>query len=216
MIIITTSGRATLALFSLILIFQLAEPCSARAKDLAVVGNTYTIVEKDALSEIRKKAAQTNWKEKINPEIIGKKIQSFRPGDLRELKRAEKERKYTVDMTYTLEFDIPDGKGGILYPKGYTYNPLEYMFYPKVLVVINGDDKEQVEWFTSSQYYRDSKVKLLLSGSSFYDLALQFKRPVYYLSNVIADKFNLQSVPSIIFQNGRVMEVWEIAIEKSQ
>ena len=213
----TTSGRTTLLFFFIIIIFHSGQPDSGGyAKDLAVVGKTCRIVEKDALSEIEERAAQINWKEKIDTDVIGKKIKSFRPEDMRELKRAEKNRKYTVDMTYTLEFDIPDGKGGILYPKGYTFNPLEYMFYPKVLVVINGDDKEQVEWFRTSLYYGDSKVKLLLSGGSYYDLALQFKRPVYYLNSAIADKFNLQSTPSIIFQNGGVMEVWEIAIEKSQ
>jgi len=26
-------------------------------------------------------------------------------------------------MTYTTEIDVPDGKGGVLYPKGYTFNP---------------------------------------------------------------------------------------------
>jgi conjugal transfer pilus assembly protein TraW len=208
----TTLSRATLVLF--FIIFLLVQPCCS--KDLAVVGTTYPILEKDALSEIEDSAAQINWKEKINPDVMGEKIKSFRPNDMKELKRAEKNRKFTVDMTYTLGFDIPDGKGGILYPKGYTFNPLEYMFYPKVLVVINGDDKEQVEWFKASQYYRDRRVKLLLSGGSFYDLAHELKRPVYYLSTALADKFNLNHVPSIIFQNGRVMEVWEIAVETSQ
>jgi conjugal transfer pilus assembly protein TraW len=209
-----TSNSMRFILF--LTIFQLWQPCSVCSKDIATVGTTYPILEKDALSEIEDSAAQINWKDKINPDVMGKKIKSFRPKDMRKLKRAEKNRKFTVDMTYTLEFDIPDGKGGILYPKGYRYNPLEYMFYPKVLVVINGDDKEQVEWFKSSQYYRDRRIKLLLSGGSFYDLALELKRPAYYLSAALADKFNLCSAPSVIFQNGRVMEVWEIAVEISQ
>ena len=41
-------------------------------------------------------------------------------------------------MTYTTEIDVPDGKGGILYPKGYTFNPLEYLTYSKTIIVING------------------------------------------------------------------------------
>jgi len=61
----------------------------------------------------------------------------------------------TVDMTYTTEFDVPDGRGNILYPKGYVFNPLEYVYLPNMLVFINGGKKDQVEWFNSSAYFND-------------------------------------------------------------
>ncbi len=43
-------------------------------------------------------------------------------------------------MTFTLGNDIPDGKGGVLYPKGYAFNPSNYLSLTSLLVVIDSDD----------------------------------------------------------------------------
>ena len=57
------------------------------------------------------------------------------PPDKGALPRARRDRTFPVDLTYTTSIDVPDGKGGILYPKGYIFNPLDYVIYPKTLVV---------------------------------------------------------------------------------
>jgi conjugal transfer pilus assembly protein TraW len=125
------------------LFILLALVTTVQAKHLGTFGATYSIVEKDALEEIRDKARTTNWERAFSREMWEKKLRAYRPSELKALPRAERENVFTVDLTYTLDFDIPDGKGGILYPKGYTFNPLDYVSFPNTLVFIDGSDPIQ-------------------------------------------------------------------------
>ena len=69
-----------------------------------------------------------------------------------------------------------------------------------------------MEWFKQSQYVSDIRVKLLITNGQYYDLAMELQRPVYFLTPEIAQAFNLKAVPCVIVQNGKFMEVREIAI----
>ena len=184
---------------------------AAFGKDLGVVGRTYSIAERDALSEIEGRSAQVNWKkqlDKIKPE-------KYRPKDTISLPRAKKNATRMVDMTYTLDMDIPDGKGGILYPRGYTFNPLDYLEFKKTLVVINAQDKDQVAWFKKSQYAKRIDVMLLVTAGSWLRLAESLDRPVFYADSRISRKFKLRFVPSVVRQSGRMMEVDEYAVPRT-
>jgi conjugal transfer pilus assembly protein TraW len=188
-------------------------PGHCRIKDLGQMGRTYPIAEQDALTEIQNKAAHTDWSKVINPETRRQKIENYRPKKQVFLPRAVKNRKYLVNMTYTLPFDIPDGKGGILYPKGYTFNPLDYVQYPNILVIINAADPDQTAWFASSRYAGDYRTKLLITEGSYYDTANRLKRPVFYVMPKIAKRLHLVAVPSVARQVGNQMEVREIEIK---
>ena len=189
----------------------------AEAKLLGSVGKTYPIAEPDFLKEVEARAAQVDVRKHVDPEKFKKKIKDYRPPNLVNLPRAAQARTFQVDMTYVLEMDIPDGKGGILYPKGYTYNPMDYLMAPvPQLVVINGEDREQVEWYKQSAYSRDRSVRLLLSAGNYYELGEQLQRPVFYLMKPVAEKFRLQAVPCVIRPQGRVMEVEEILVPKKK
>jgi conjugal transfer pilus assembly protein TraW len=182
---------------------------SAQAKDLGSFGKTYPVSEKDALTEIEDRAKQVDWSKVLDK----KKVENYQgPPDRGSLPRAERERVRQVDMTYTTEIDVPDGKGGILYPKGYTFNPLDYIAYPKTIIVINGNDRSQVAWFKESEYSQRLDVTLLITEGAFGIISKQIDRTVSYANNKIIDRFQLKAVPSIIRQKGRLMEVIEIVV----
>jgi conjugal transfer pilus assembly protein TraW len=186
----------------------------ASAKDLGQVGRVYPIAEPDALQEIEERAATIRWEEVLPEEKRRALVLGYRPKDLAPLPRALAERVRGVDMTYTLEVDLPDGKGGILYPKGYTFNPLEYVFYPNVLVVLDGGDPDQVAWFRGSTLARDPRVRLLLSGGSWSEVSATLSRPVYYLTAPLRRRLQLEAVPAVVWQAGAAMEVREIDVAK--
>lgn len=180
----------------------------AFAKDLGTVGKTYPIAEADALTEMEDRARRIDTKKmlvKVRPE-------KYRPGNLKNLPRASKSRSYLVDMSYTVQEDIPDGKGGILYPRGYTFNPLSYMPFRKTLVVIDGSDRQQVEWFAGSRYKSDPAVMLLLTDGASGDVQRRVRRPVFYATEPIVNRFRLSAVPSVIRAKGTNMEVEEIVV----
>ena len=182
------------------------------AVNLGTVGTTYEIVEKDALIALQERARQVNWNKVFSREKTEKLIKKYRPKNLVFLPRAEKDNTFHVDMTYTLDFDIPDGKGGILYPRGYTFNPLEYVQMPTILVVIDGDEPDQVGWFKQSPYDKDIKTMLLLTKGSYAEISKELHRPVFYADKRIIDRLNLKAVPSVVYQDGLFMKVKEIAL----
>jgi conjugal transfer pilus assembly protein TraW len=119
-------------------------------------------------------------------------------------------------MTYTAEIDVPDGKGGILYPKGYTFNPLDFITYPKTIIVINGNDKDQVSWFRDSEYSQLMDVTLMITEGAFGVITKKVNRTVFYATTKIINRFQLAAVPSIIKQKGQYMEVTEVVPSPSR
>ena len=119
-----------------------------------------------------------------------------------------------MDMTYTLQIDIPDGKGGVLYPKGYTFNPLDYINFTKILVVINGNDPEQVKWFAASEYKGRVDVMLLLTEGHYGHMGKKLDVPLFYADSQIVERLHLAAVPSVVKQEGKEMVVREIAVPR--
>jgi len=182
------------------------------AKVIGTFGTTYQISERDALTEMEERARHVDW----NKVLDKRKVENYQgPPDKVSLPRAKRNRSFPVDMTYTTEIDVPDGKGGILYPKGYTFNPLDYITYPKTLVIIDGTDLDQVKWFSASEYDKRVDVTLLLTKGNFGTVAKRINRPLFYADRKIIDRLKLKAVPSVIKQEGRLMGVREIYLPET-
>jgi len=181
--------------------------------DLGSIGVTYEIKEKDALEEIISRARRINWKEIFDKNHFRRMVERYRPAGLKILPPARKNRVFKVDMTYTLEFDIKDKDGNIIYPKGYTFNPLDYMHYPYTIVVINPNREKELEWFKKSIYYRDPNVMFMVTDGVPYRLMKELKRPVFYATSSVIERLNLKHTPSVAKQKGQYMEVREYAVE---
>jgi len=162
--------------------------------------------------EMKAKAARVDWGKMFSRDRMAGKIKGYRPKDLQKLPAARHDRAFLVDMTYTLDKDIPDGKGGILYRKGYTFNPLDYVNFNRVLVIIDGNDRRQVQWFHKSPWRKDMNAMLLLTGGSWYKTGESLKRPVFYADKLLVSRLTLQAVPSVAVQKGQFMEVREYAV----
>jgi len=210
----TTFNKPAVIFFA-VMMTLLSTPGYAATHDLGVFGWTYPIAERDAIEELKSRAAAVDWGRVFNSEKMGKAIKDYKP-DIRALPNVLENRRRLVDISYSLELDIPDGKGGILYPRGYTFNPLAYVNFSKTLVVINGDDPGQVAWFLTTDYAKAFDTVLLITDGSYYDLGQKIKRPVFYATSQIIDRLQLRAVPSVARQSGKYMEINEIALSKNQ
>jgi conjugal transfer pilus assembly protein TraW len=103
-----------------------------------------------------------------------------------------------------------------VYPAGYTFNPLNFVSYPRTLVILNGKRPEHIRWFEESPYARDIQVTLLLTDGSHGELSKSLKRPVFYASTRLIEVFKIQAVPSVVRQSGTYMEVTEVRIPPRQ
>lgn len=188
---------------------------NAAPKDLGVYGKTYSIAEKDALQEIKSRAKTVNWSKYFDKKKWEKRIKNYQPYDLVKIPKARQNRTYLVDMTYQLEFDIPkvDSQGnvvGILYPKGYTFNPLDYTSLPNTLIIFNGKDKNQLTWIKSSPYLKETSAMVLTTDGNWYDLALDLKVPVYFAQKALLSRLQVRAVPAVVYQEGNMMRIREI------
>ena len=166
-----------------------------------VLAKTYPIVEPDLLEEIEEAVSRVKPERII--ESLRERLKDYRPPFLVYLPPAERGYKYEVDMTYELEFDIPkvnqNGEVvGILYPKGFRFNPLKYLKYPPpVLIVFNPERKNELAFVKRIKDKYKRKKLLIVKGD--YKKAMEvLNEPVYYLHKLIVQKLNLRNTVSVI------------------
>ncbi len=192
-----------------LLLLLAASPALAITKDLGVVGKTYPVVEPDILAEIQE---QTVEKSQLTIEQMFDRMKNYQPASLHALPHAIADKSFQVDMTYTLNRDLTDTDGRAIYPKGYTFNPLEYVTMHGGLMVIDGDDPRHVEWLKKTPYADNHRVRLLLSSGHAFGLVEKLQRPVFYLTDDIARRLSLTAVPSLVIQQGDKMQIHEFYV----
>lgn len=192
----------------------LAFPLGVQAiTELESAGAVYPVVEPDVRIEMKRKAAE-KWKQQQKE--YRDKIHAYQPANLQQLPDAKQDRTFAVDMTYTLDRNLTDKNGKVLYPIGYRFNPLEYMSLTIGLVVIDGADPAQVRWFKKSTYSSNHKMKLLLSGGYAQSLSSELNRAVFYLDKNIADRFQLVAVPCVVVQRNKHIQVTEFLMQEEK
>lgn len=166
-------------------------------------GSTYDIAESDAITEIEQKVTDID-KDRIARELE-RSFRSYRPKDTVSLPPAETSHSYLVDLTYTLEYDIPrvDGQGrvtGILYPKGYRFNPAEYLpMDPPTLVVFNGKSDRELRW-VKKHYAKRPNMLICITEGDWFAVSKKLGLQVYYLKPVMAQKLALRSTVSVAYR----------------
>ena len=175
---------------------------------LEPVGPTSAVVETDLGDELRQRALS------VDLEQLRSAQAHYQPANLQALPRAEKDTTTRVDLTHTLEQNLIDAQGTILYPAGFTFNPLQYVSLSGALVVIDGSDPEQVAWFKGSPYGSNRRALLLLSGGLAAALRDELRRPVAYLTEDIARRLQLRAVPSVVMEQDQHLTVREVRINE--
>ena len=196
----------------LILALLLAGVSPALAKEivrLEPVGPTSAVVETDLGDELRQRAIN------VDVEQLRSAQARYQPANLHVLPRATKDMTTMVDLTHTLEQDVQDANGQVLYPAGFTFNPLRYVSLSGALVVIDGSDPEQVAWFKGSPYGANRRALLLLSGGLAAALRDELQRPVAYLTEDLAQRLQLRAVPSVVMEQDQHLTVREVLIDEN-
>ena len=175
---------------------------------LEPVGPTSAVIETGLGDALRQRAVS------VDVEQLRSAQAHYQPANLQALPRAEKDTTTRVDLTHTLEQDLIDAQGTILYPAGFTFNPLRYVSLSGALVVIDGSDPEQVAWFQGSPYVKNHRALLLLSGGLAAPLRDELARPVAYLTEDIARRLQLRAVPSVVMEQDQHLTVREVRIDE--
>jgi len=177
---------------------------------------TYPIKEPDLLTEIQERAKYVNYS------AIRRRFEelykNYKPKEIVRLPPAKKSYSYLVDMTYELPFDVPkvDRSGrivGILYPKGFKFNPLKFIpVDPPVLIVFNGNSKEEVKWVEKHIKSFPAYHKLIITDGNWQKLTKKFKEQVYFLTPRMKERLNLKETISVVRRKGDFMGVKVVAV----
>lgn len=174
-----------------------AQPAQA---NVATIGRTWPIAEPDALSEIEVRAARqpTDIAQNFGPRANWSAMHAASLGV------ATQARTRSVVPFYTLDFDIKLPDGTMLYPKGYTFNPLTYVSLPQRLVVVHPRD---LGWAIRTA--RPSDFILLTAGDAL-TLGEKVGRPLFILEERVKDRLGLTVAPVIVAQAGQRLLLAEV------
>ena len=188
------------------------------------VGQTYAFAEENALRQIEQmfaevdlKAFEEQEKQKLSS-LLKEKYTHFACTGI---KSAAETRSYSVVPTYTLEFDIPDPEhpGKVLYPKGFTYNVLEYAAFDGSFLIVNVARKKELKALPALIKQAKKPVRILLAGGNYIKIAKRYADRndvfVYASCRAIEKLINLYHVctggtPCLVWAEGKVFKVKEI------
>lgn len=163
----------------------------------STIGRTWPIAEPDALSEIEGRVAKLPpMADRFGPRSGWTAMHGAALGITRH------DATRSVVPFYTLADDIrlPDGR--ILYPKGFTFNPLTYVRLPQRLVIVHAAD---LSWALAEA--RPTDWILLAAGvaGSPDPIAVSQKigRPVFILEDAVKLRLGLTVAPVIVAQVGQ-------------
>lgn len=173
----------------------------------STIGRTWPIAEPDALAEIEARAARlpSDMAKRFGPRSGWSALKGAA------LAVATQDRVARHIPFYTLDTDIrlPDGK--LLYAKGYTFNPLDFVQLPQRLIVVHPRD---LGWALKQAGLTD--FILLVAGGSRDDDAItlseRHKRPLFILEERVKARLGLRVAPVIVAQKGRVLELREVRL----
>lgn len=168
---------------------------------VSLYSKTYEIVESDIFNDVLQREDKILNNIKQFQGETQEKIKNYK-GEL--LETADKNETYYIDPTYTLEQSIPkiDKNGniiGVLYPKGFTFNPIKYTkTVPPKMVIFNPCSKKESEYIKHF-IKKDSYVMLISSGCSQRNINWRdFGMSIYTLTEQIKTKLKITRTISII------------------
>ena len=191
--------------FLIVFFFFLTESFS---KEL---GRTYNIVEPDAYEEILNAAKKVNL-EKYK-KALQKKVRELAVVNEFNLPYAKETKTRYYEPRFELPFDIKDANGRIIYPKGFTFNPLQYMSLYGVFIFFDASSAEQLNWLKNGGYTKRLDVMFIAVRGDIIEAEKLLKVPVYKATKTILERFDVKKIPSIIRQNGSYLEITEVGMK---
>ncbi len=177
--------------------------CQQAQGATSTIGRTWPIAEPDAMSEIEARVANApHIAAKFGPRAKWSALKAASLGP------APADRTRTIIPFYTVDEDIrlPDGR--VLYPKGFTFNPLEYVSLLQRLIIVHPRD---LAWALKAARFTDF---ILLTAGDALELSERTGRPLFILEERVKERLGLTVAPVIVAQEGKKLVLYEYAPER--
>ncbi|MGJ9418686.1 type-F conjugative transfer system protein TraW [Massilia sp. CMS3.1] len=192
-------------------------PCIAVAVDLGTIGPVYPIGEPNLLDFIRQRLLakeRSGELESLQESARRRGIEAMtHPQPVAGLRTAETARTFYFDPTFTLDRNVQDDKGRLLFAAGTRKNPLEIVSLSKHLLFFDARDQRQVARARDVIALYHGHVKPILVGGSYLDLMKSWRSPVYYdQQGLLTRRFGITQVPAIVSQEGLSLRIDELVL----
>jgi len=171
------------------------------SKSRIITGMTYPVKEQDIKTALKKNIDKVIRTARENAKKPLKYVVSYN------LEKADKDRTFYLDPSYTIQEDIisPDGK--IVAKKGTVINPADYVPLGKY-IIIDGRDEKQIQFAL-----KEKPKKIIIASGDPIELTRKYKTPFYFATDEVINGFAIKRTPSVIQQEGRYILVTEKKID---
>lgn len=201
----------------ILLLFLFLPVSMALAEDLGVIGPLHEIAERDLIEVIQGKlrAMQESGElAKMENDYRDQVISGIeRPRPVSGIIHSDTTKTHFVDPTFTLDRDVVDEQGRVMYSRGMKINPLDFAGLNQVLVFFDGDDEKQREFALRSIAEEKLPVKPILVSGAPLELMREWKREVFFdQSGILSRHFGITGSPAVVRQDGKRLRVDEIRL----
>jgi conjugal transfer pilus assembly protein TraW len=189
----------------------------AGAVDLGTIGPTYEIGEPHLLAFIEQRLREKERSgelQRLAESARARGIDTVRqPPPVEGLRTTERPRTFYVDPSFTLDRNISDPQGRLMFAAGTRKNPLEVVSLSRHLLFFDARDPRQVKHARELSGRYAGRVKPILTGGSYLDLMKAWRIPVYYdQAGTLTRRFGIRQVPALVSQDGLRLRIDELGL----
>lgn len=189
----------------------------AQATDLGVIGPTHEISEPHLLKMIEQRLREkerTGELKRLEEEAKARGIAAVtQPPPIAGIRATQIARTFYLDPSFTLDRNVLDAQGRLLFPAGTRKNPLEIVSLSKHLLFLDARDSRQVRRARELIVSYQGRVKPILTGGSYLELMKSWRIPVYYdQQGLLSRRLGIQQVPALVSQQGQLLRIDELEI----
>lgn len=182
------------------------------AKNFGTHGHTWKIIELDILDYIHQKLNLLDINQFKNIIIKKTKDRIEKPHPVLGISTSLNDNVYLYDPSYIVPNSIYNNKGMLIFPSGYTINPLSQNPLREKLIFISGKNKLQIKFALSRKEHYQNFAKIILVDGNPLDIQRENEVWIYFDQHgVLTTKLGITSVPAIVEQEGLRLKVTEIA-----
>ena len=190
---------------------------AVHALDLGKIGPTYGIAEPHLLTDIERRLREKERSgelQRLMDEARTRSVEAVRqPPPVQGLKPAESARTFYVDPSFTLDRNIVDPSGRLMFAAGMSKNPLEIVSLSRRLLFFDGRDPRQVRRARQLMAGNEARIKPILTGGSYLELMKSWRVPVYYDQHgVLTRRLGIRQVPALVSQDGMRLRIDEMVL----
>ncbi len=191
---------------------------SAYALDAGVIGPTYEITEPHLLKFIEQRLRQKEANgelHRLQEEARQRGVDAVRhPEPVAGLSATQAKRSFYYDPTYTLDRNVQDAQGRLMFAAGTRANPLDIVSLSRRLLFFDARDPRQVAQARRLIARYDGRVKPILTGGSYLDLMQAWQLPVYYDQlGLLTRRLGIRQVPALVSQEGKRLRIDELEVK---